>query len=109
MSRTLLSLAGFQVIISGRFWVIAEAYLAGRLRIQCVGWKLSGIVSQGSAFLGKYHIGYRFLGSVNPKLPEQLVRRIHHKNIPQSLDDGFPFVFQLLFVAYDRSPEEAGL
>ena len=25
MSRTLLSLAGFQVIISGRFWVIAEA------------------------------------------------------------------------------------
>ncbi len=24
MSRTLLSLAGFQVIISGRFWVIAE-------------------------------------------------------------------------------------
>ncbi|MGC2229013.1 MAG: hypothetical protein WA578_18730, partial [Candidatus Sulfotelmatobacter sp.] len=23
-SRTLLSLAGFQVIISGRFWVIAE-------------------------------------------------------------------------------------
>jgi len=27
MSRTLLSLAGFQVIISGRFWVIAEALL----------------------------------------------------------------------------------
>ena len=26
MSRTLLSLAGFQVIISGRFWVIAEDY-----------------------------------------------------------------------------------
>ena len=26
MSRTLLSLAGFQVIISGRFWVIAEAH-----------------------------------------------------------------------------------
>jgi hypothetical protein len=26
MSRTLLSLAGFQVIITGRFWVIAEAY-----------------------------------------------------------------------------------
>ena len=25
LSRTLLSLAGFQVIISGRFWVIAEA------------------------------------------------------------------------------------
>jgi phosphatidylserine/phosphatidylglycerophosphate/cardiolipin synthase-like enzyme len=25
MSRTLFSLAGFQVIISGRFWVIAEA------------------------------------------------------------------------------------
>ena len=25
MSRTLLSLAGFQVIITGRFWVIAEA------------------------------------------------------------------------------------
>src|SRR5271163_4278404 len=25
MSRTLLSLAGFQVILSGRFWVIAEA------------------------------------------------------------------------------------
>jgi hypothetical protein len=25
MSQTLLSLAGFQVIISGRFWVIAEA------------------------------------------------------------------------------------
>jgi uncharacterized protein YjbJ (UPF0337 family) len=24
MSRTLLSLAGFQVILSGRFWVIAE-------------------------------------------------------------------------------------
>jgi hypothetical protein len=24
MSRTLFSLAGFQVIISGRFWVIAE-------------------------------------------------------------------------------------
>jgi hypothetical protein len=24
MSRALLSLAGFQVIISGRFWVIAE-------------------------------------------------------------------------------------
>jgi len=24
MSQTLLSLAGFQVIISGRFWVIAE-------------------------------------------------------------------------------------
>jgi len=24
MSRTLLSLAGFQVIITGRFWVIAE-------------------------------------------------------------------------------------
>jgi hypothetical protein len=26
MSRALLSLAGFQVIISGRFWVIAEVY-----------------------------------------------------------------------------------
>jgi hypothetical protein len=26
MSRTLLSLAGFQVIISGRFWVIAEVF-----------------------------------------------------------------------------------
>jgi hypothetical protein len=26
MSRALLSLAGFQVIISGRFWVIAEAF-----------------------------------------------------------------------------------
>jgi hypothetical protein len=25
MSRTLLSLAGFQVILIGRFWVIAEA------------------------------------------------------------------------------------
>jgi len=24
MSRTLLSLAGFQVILTGRFWVIAE-------------------------------------------------------------------------------------
>jgi hypothetical protein len=28
MSRTLLSLAGFQVIISGRFWVIAEDYIS---------------------------------------------------------------------------------
>ena len=27
MSQTLLSLAGFQVILIGRFWVIAEAYL----------------------------------------------------------------------------------
>jgi len=27
MSRTLFSLAGFQVIISGRFWVIAEGEL----------------------------------------------------------------------------------
>jgi len=27
MSRTLISLAGFQVIISGRFWVIAEGLL----------------------------------------------------------------------------------
>jgi hypothetical protein len=31
MSRTLLSLAGFQVIISGRFWVIAEAFLPCRV------------------------------------------------------------------------------
>jgi hypothetical protein len=31
MSRTLLSLAGFQVIISGRFWVIAEAQNFGQL------------------------------------------------------------------------------
>jgi len=30
MSRTLLSLAGFQVIITGRFWVIAEACLKNR-------------------------------------------------------------------------------
>jgi hypothetical protein len=29
MSRTLLSLAGFQVIISGRFWVIAEDFGSG--------------------------------------------------------------------------------
>jgi hypothetical protein len=29
MSRTLLSLAGFQVIISGRFWVIAEGMIEG--------------------------------------------------------------------------------
>src|SRR5208282_4857978 len=29
MSRTLLSLAGFQVIITGRFWVIAEAFCQG--------------------------------------------------------------------------------
>jgi len=26
MSRTLLSLAGFQVILIGQFWVIAEAF-----------------------------------------------------------------------------------
>jgi hypothetical protein len=32
MSRTLLSLAGFQVIITGRFWVIAEDITAGILR-----------------------------------------------------------------------------
>ena len=30
MSQTLLSLAGFQVILIGRFWVIAE--VKGRLR-----------------------------------------------------------------------------
>ena len=30
MSRTLLSLAGFQVITVGRFWVIAEARFAPR-------------------------------------------------------------------------------
>src|SRR5258708_36791644 len=29
MSRTLISLAGFQVIISGRFWVIAEVLTCG--------------------------------------------------------------------------------
>jgi hypothetical protein len=29
MSRTLLSLAGFQVILSGRFWVIAEGDQSG--------------------------------------------------------------------------------
>ena len=27
MSQTLLSLAGFQVILIGRFWVIAEAFI----------------------------------------------------------------------------------
>ncbi|MFZ0359841.1 MAG: hypothetical protein WAL58_05350, partial [Terriglobales bacterium] len=32
MSRTLLSLAGFQVIITGRFWVIAEV---GGRRVRC--------------------------------------------------------------------------
>jgi hypothetical protein len=31
MSRTLLSLAGFQVIITGRFWVIAEDWLGAAL------------------------------------------------------------------------------
>jgi hypothetical protein len=29
MSQTLLSLAGFQVILSGRFWVIAEEWEPG--------------------------------------------------------------------------------
>ncbi|MGB0108901.1 MAG: hypothetical protein WBP52_10395, partial [Terriglobales bacterium] len=38
MSRTLLSLAGFQVIITGRFWVIAEAKTAdhGLLSAVCL-------------------------------------------------------------------------
>ncbi|MGA9862323.1 MAG: hypothetical protein WBQ19_09430, partial [Terriglobales bacterium] len=31
MSRTLLSLAGFQVIITGRFWVIAEDPICANL------------------------------------------------------------------------------
>jgi hypothetical protein len=31
MSRTLFSLAGFQVIISGRFWVIAEVWATASL------------------------------------------------------------------------------
>jgi DNA processing protein len=33
MSRTLLSLAGFQVILSGRFWVIAEEISAGNRKL----------------------------------------------------------------------------
>jgi hypothetical protein len=54
MSRALLSLAGFQVIISGRFWVIAEAgamprsnelkklipdFVAGLMRTAVVLWQ----------------------------------------------------------------------
>jgi len=35
MSRTLLSLAGFQVILSGRFWVIAEATWLDRKKEWC--------------------------------------------------------------------------
>ena len=31
MSRTLFSLAGFQVITIGRFWVIAEGYVPKRV------------------------------------------------------------------------------
>ena len=38
MSRTLLSLAGFQVIISGRFWVIAEDRAGDLLWRENVGW-----------------------------------------------------------------------
>ena len=34
MSRTLFSLAGFQVIISGRFWVIAEGHGTGVVSIR---------------------------------------------------------------------------
>jgi len=34
MSRTLLSLAGFQVILIGRFWVIAEAMLLSNACMQ---------------------------------------------------------------------------
>jgi hypothetical protein len=35
MSRTLLSLAGFQVILIGRFWVIAEADRPRPASYQC--------------------------------------------------------------------------
>jgi hypothetical protein len=34
MSRTLFSLAGFQVIITGRFWVIAEDVILQRLNLR---------------------------------------------------------------------------
>ena len=36
MSQTLFSLAGFQVIISGRFWVIAEAYRLFAVLVACM-------------------------------------------------------------------------
>ena len=36
MSRTLLSLAGFQVITSGRFWVIAEEHAAPERGVGCL-------------------------------------------------------------------------
>jgi hypothetical protein len=39
MSRTPLSLAGFQVIISGRFWVIAEVIFDGG--ITAIGFQVS--------------------------------------------------------------------
>jgi putative endonuclease len=51
MSRTLLSLAGFQVIITGRFWVIAEdmtGFLMARVLRHRAG--------EGGAFTRKYRV-----------------------------------------------------
>jgi general secretion pathway protein G len=53
MSRTLLSLAGFQVIISGRFWVIAEERGAFQTKVDSQGYPpdletlVKGVEAQG--------------------------------------------------------------
>jgi hypothetical protein len=56
MSRTLFSLAGFQVIISGRFWVIAEA--TGLFPTE--GWKVRLFaLTIASTFATTYFLGMK--------------------------------------------------
>src|SRR5579859_681881 len=47
MSRTLFSLAGFQVITIGRFWVIAEAPTADRTQDAILRYGMNGKSTEG--------------------------------------------------------------
>ena len=82
MSRTLLSLAGFQVIISGRFWVIAEALLFLTLELNVLEFLGNFNVCLGRVkgrLAGSMSVA-RWLGSIPPKRREMLNR----ERLPQT-------------------------